>query len=200
MPQDYEYDIFISYRRQGPALSWVKEYFHPMLEQWLPEHVPSTYEPKIFIDSQIETGEEWPAKLRHALKTSRCVLPVLSPEYFRSNWCKAELASMRNREAALQMRTEQNSGGLIYAAIFASPDLLPDDVRKHIQYIDLSAWATNQANFRESKRFETFEEKVKLICQELWKMIQRAPTWEEWPIVTPDEDPVSVPMSLPRLR
>lgn len=200
MPQDYEYDIFISYRRRGPAFSWVKEYFHPMLEQWLPEHVPVTYEPKIFIDSQIETGAEWPAKLRHALKTSRCVLPVLSPEYLRSPWCRAELASMRKREEALRLRTEQNSGGLIYAVVFASPTLLPDDIRKHIQYKDLSAWATNQANFRESKHFEAFEEEVKLICQELWSMIQRAPTWEEWPIVTPEEDPVSVPVSLPRLR
>jgi len=41
--QDYEYDIFISYRHKGPAYSWVTEYFHPMLEQWLPEHVPDAY-------------------------------------------------------------------------------------------------------------------------------------------------------------
>jgi hypothetical protein len=199
MSLDYEYDIFISYRHKGPAFSWVTEYFYPMLEQWLPEHVPVTYEPRIFIDSQIETGAEWPAKLRHALKTSRCVLPVLSPEYFRSRWCCAEFESIKKREELLSLRNEQNPGGLIYAVVFASPGLLPDEVRKHIQYKDLSSWATNQANFRESKRFESFENEVKLICQELWKMIQLAPPWREWPIIAPEEVLPAIPVSLPRL-
>lgn len=199
MSHDYEYDIFISYRHQGPAYSWVKEYFHPMLEQWLPEHVPVTHEPKIFIDSQIETGAEWPATLRHALKTSRCVLPVLSPQYFRSKWCLAELASIKKREEILRLRTEQHPGGLIYAVVFASPAFLPDEIRQHIQYKDLSTWATNQANFRESRQFELFEQEIKRMCQELWQMIQRAPTWEEWPVVLPDEAPADVPVSLPRL-
>src|SRR5260221_1953918 len=199
MPLDYEYDIFISYRHKGPAFSWVTEYFHPMLEQWLPEHVPSTYEPKIFIDSQIDTGAEWPQKLRRALKTSRCVLPILSPEYFRSLWCRAELATIKKREECLGMRTEQNSDGLIYAVVFASPALLPNEIRDHIQYRDLSQWATNQANFRESKNFEAFENEIKLVCQELWKMIQRLPGWDDWPIVMPAEHLQEVTVSLPRL-
>lgn len=170
-----------------------------MLEQWLPEHVPDTFQPKIFIDSQIETGDEWPARLRYALKTSRCVLPVLSPEYRRSNWCRAELASIKKREELLGLRTEQNPGGLIYAVVFASPQFLPAEILNHIQYRDVSRWATNQANFRESKLFESFENEIKLICQELWKMIQRAPAWEEWPIVTPEEPSPIIQLSLPRL-
>lgn len=107
---------------------------------------------------------------------------------------------MRKRAELLSQRTEPNAGGLIYAVVFACPNLLPDDIRKHIQYKDLSLWATNQANFRESKRFETFENEIKLMCGELWTIIQQAPQWEEWPIVTPEDVSSSIPVSLPRLR
>src|SRR5215469_11356926 len=170
MPQDYDYDIFISYRHKGPAYSWVTEYFHPLLEQWLPEFVPVEYDVKIFIDSQIETGAEWPAKLRQALRMSRCLLPILSPEYFRSQWCQAELQTMRQREQLLGLRTEENSSGLIYAVVFAGPQLLPLEVRS-IQPKDMCQWATTYSEFRNSKKFDSFENEMKQVCEELSQMI-----------------------------
>jgi hypothetical protein len=199
MPQDYAYDIFISYRHKGPAYSWVTEYFHPLLEQWLPESVPVEYDVKIFIDSQIETGAEWPAKLRQALRTSRCLLPILSPEYFRSKWCQAELQTMRQREQVLGLRTEENSSGLIYAVVFASPDLLPAEVQ-NIERKDMSDWATTYSDFRNSKNCESFEREMKLVCKELPKMLQRAPAWQDWPVVTPPEPPQRVPVALGQTR
>ena len=199
MPQDYAYDIFISYRHKGPAYSWVTEYFQPLLEQWLPECMPVEYNVKIFIDSQIETGAEWPAKLRQALKMSRCLLPILSPEYFRSKWCQAELQTMRKREQILGLRTEENSSGLIYAVVFASPDLLTTEVQ-NIKWKDMSDWATTYSEFRNSKKFESFEREMKLVCKELPKMIQRAPAWQDWPVVTPPEPLQRVPVALGQTR
>ncbi|MBA2677624.1 MAG: hypothetical protein H0U76_04400 [Ktedonobacteraceae bacterium] len=40
MAQDYEYDIFISYRRRGHAFTWVTEYFYPLLTNWFLDHTP----------------------------------------------------------------------------------------------------------------------------------------------------------------
>jgi hypothetical protein len=199
MPQDYAYDIFISYRHKGPAYSWVTEYFHPLLELWLPESVPVEYDIKIYIDSQIETGTEWPAELRQALRTSRCLLPILSPEYFRSKWCQAELQTMRKREQINGFRTEEKPTGLIYAVVFASPDLLPADVQ-NIERKDMSEWATTYSDFRNSKNFESFEREMKLVCKELPKMLQRAPDWQDWPVVAPPEPPQHIPVALGQTR
>jgi len=199
MPQDYVYDIFISYRHKGPAYSWVTEYFHPLLEQWLPECVPVEYDVKIFIDSQIETGAEWPAKLRMALRKSRCLLPILSPEYFRSKWCQAELQTMRLREQLLGFRTEENPSGLIYSVVFASPELLPLEVQS-IQPKNMSMWATTYSNFRSSINFESFESEMKNVCKELPQIIQRAPAWQDWPVVTPPEPHQRVTVALGHTR
>jgi hypothetical protein len=199
MPQDYIYDIFISYRHKGPAYNWVTEYFHPLLKLWLPECMPVECEVKIFIDSQIETGTEWPAKLRQALRTSRCLLPILSPDYFRSKWCQAELQTMRLREQLLGLRTEENSSGLIYAVVFASPELFPSEVQ-NIEHRDMRKWATTYSGFSNSPNFESFENEMKYICKELPHMIQRAPTWQDWPIVTPPEPPQRVAVALEQTR
>ena len=199
MPQDYDYDIFISYRHKGPAYSWVTEYFHPLLEQWLPESMPVEYDAKIFIDSQIETGAEWPAKLRQALRTSRCLLPILSPEYFRSKWCQAELQTMRQREHLLGLRTDEDSSGLIYAVVFAGPKLLPPEVQT-IQPKDMSQWATTYSDFRRSQKFESFESEMKRICEEISQIVQRAPAWQDWPVITPPEPSQRVAMVLEQTR
>jgi hypothetical protein len=199
MRQNYVYDIFISYRHKGPAYSWVTEYFHPLLEQWLPECVPVEYDVKIFIDSQIETGAEWPAKLSQALRMSRCLLPILSPEFFRSKWCQAELQTMRQREQILGLRTQENPYGLIYAVVFASPKLLPPEVQ-NIEWKDMSLWATTYSNFKNSGNFESFESEMKRVCEELSQMIQRAPTWQDWPVVTPPEPPQRVAVALEQTR
>ena len=48
MPNDYEYDIFLSYSRKSPVLDWVQNHFYPELKQWLASHTP--HEPRIFVD------------------------------------------------------------------------------------------------------------------------------------------------------
>jgi TIR domain len=110
MAHGYVHDIFISYRHMGPAHTWVTEYFFPLLKKWLPDYIPSNYnfdeEKSIFIDQQIETGSSWPIRLNEALHTSRCLLPIWSPQYFRSDWCKAELHTMLEREKMLGLRKD----------------------------------------------------------------------------------------------
>jgi len=90
MSEDYTYGVFISYRHRGHTAEWIKNHFYPMLEQRLPECMPVDHDTKIFLDLKIETGSAWPDELRHALKMSRCILAVWSPDYFRSEWCLAE--------------------------------------------------------------------------------------------------------------
>ncbi|MGH9847139.1 MAG: hypothetical protein ACREEM_51240, partial [Blastocatellia bacterium] len=56
MAEDYEYDVFVSYRHKQPVLDWVKNHFYPLLDQRLPDEMPIEHETKIFIDfDEIET-------------------------------------------------------------------------------------------------------------------------------------------------
>ena len=96
----YQFDVFVSYRRSGPgnAATWVRNYFHRMLEDCLADELGRT---AVFIDSEVETGAVWPPLLREALARSKILVAVWSPPYFHSPWCLAEWRTMEARERAL---------------------------------------------------------------------------------------------------
>ena len=197
MAEDYLYDVFISYRHKPPMGEWVRNHFYPLLEQRLPDCLPVAHDTKIFIDWDIETGAAWPAKLRQALRTSRCLLAIWSPEYFRSAWCQAEWQTMLERHRLLDLGTEQNPAGLIYPVTFADGEHFSSEA-KEAQQRDLRKWNIPHPSFRETKDYVDFDREVQVLCKELAEMIQRAPAWQEWPIVTPAV-PTNVMVKLPRL-
>lgn len=201
MTQDYAYDIFISYRRRGHVFTWVTEYFYPLLENWLLDHTPPDYNISIFIDRNIDTGNSWTIDLREALLQSRYLLPIWSPDYFRSDWCKAELHTMLKREEMLGLRQDHNAHGLIYPIVFKGAQHIPP-IYRSIKYKDLSNWGNPWSAFKNSSEFSLFSDEVEKICDDLWRHIIRVPAWQNnWPLVTPDDLPPTskVPLSLPRL-
>ncbi|HYU71172.1 MAG TPA: toll/interleukin-1 receptor domain-containing protein [Ktedonobacteraceae bacterium] len=206
MTQDYIYDIFISYRRRGHVFTWVTEYFYPLLENWFLDHTPPDYNVSIFIDrDEIRTGESWSIGLKEALQLSRYLLPIWSPDYFRSDWCKAELHTMLKREEILGLRQGHNASGLIYPVVFRGANHIPSEYRNIMQYKDLSHWGNPWSAFKDSPEFLLFSLEVEKICDDLWSYIQQAPHWQDnWPIITPEELsrtlPLvpSTPLSLPR--
>jgi hypothetical protein len=114
----YEFDVFISYRRSGTVPDWVHNHLHPLLRDCLADEL--SRDPVIFLDSTMETGVYWPVGLEWALRRSRLLLPVCSPQYFTSPWCVAEWGTMRAREAVTGMATEQWPRGLIYPLAFTA--------------------------------------------------------------------------------
>lgn len=198
MAEDYVYDVFVSYRHKPPVLDWIRNHFFPLLEQWLPNAMPVEHETRIFVDwDEIEIGAEWPAKLRQALKQSRCVLAVWAPEYFRSEWCLAEWQTIRERERLLGLGTERQPEGLIYPVIFFDGEHFPQEAR-NTQSRDLRQWNVPHSVFRETADYVHFDRQVQLLVEDLAKMIQRAPAWQDWPVITP-EAPPQVTVKLPRL-
>jgi hypothetical protein len=200
MSEDYIYDVFISYRRQPPVLDWVRNHFHPLVEQWLPNSLPPDWQVRVFIDEKsIETGSAWPEHLKQALRGSRCLLPIWSPDYFRSAWCVAEWQSMREREKILGYRTNQNPTGLIYPVRFADGDFYPTEA-KLTQQKDFRSWNTPHPIFRETRGFVDFDQAVQVVCGEIAAMLQKAPPWsDQWPVVTPAVS-AEVKLVLPRLK
>jgi TIR domain len=197
MEQDYIYDFFLSYRRHAPVGDWVKYHFYPLLNRWLAQSMPE--DPKIFIDfNDIDTGSNWSARLRNGLKSSRCLIAVWSPDYFRSSWCLAECHSMMAREQVLGFRTDANPAGLIYPVVFSDGVHFPKEFQQ-IQQKNLKPWAISSLAFAETKEFVELEREVKQIAEELSAMLQHCPEWQEdFPIVEPQPN-VNVKVKQPRL-
>jgi hypothetical protein len=197
MAQDYLYDVFISYRRRPPMGDWVRNHFYPLVEQRLPDCLPVEHETSIFIDWDIETGAVWPAKLLQALKTSRCILAIWSPEYFRSPWCRAEWETMLERSKRVNAANSLNPARLIYPVVFSDGEHFPAEA-KDTQQRDLRKWNIPHPSFKETRDYVDFDREVQSLCQELGAMIRQAPPWEDWPAATPPPmDDVKV--KLPRL-
>lgn len=98
---DYTFDIFISYKRDkwGVFDEWLNIHFIPLfmshVSQAITAHSNRLPLPVFFDQAKItddlrrldgiEPGEEWRKALENAIKVSRCVVALWSPEYFFPN-------------------------------------------------------------------------------------------------------------------
>jgi hypothetical protein len=95
-PPHYRYDVFLSYSRANSWPRFVDLHFRPILDHWLSAELgePS----RIFHDARaIEIGQRWPSEIDRGLRDSRVMVALLSRNYFQSDWCRRELASMLAR-------------------------------------------------------------------------------------------------------
>jgi hypothetical protein len=79
---DFEYDVFISYRQKEPDESWVYDTLWPHLE---------AKGLKVFIDERdFRLGAPLLKEIERAVVNSRYTLAVLTPVYLESNWTDLE--------------------------------------------------------------------------------------------------------------
>jgi hypothetical protein len=195
----YQYDIFLSYSRRDPVLSWVRDHFKPLLEQWLAQSMPA--DPSIFRDEDsIETGASWPLVLRDALLTSKLVVAVLSPSYFRSPWCLAEWESIAAREQKLGYRTLANPHSrLVYPVCFHDGEHFPEEVQR-IQHRDLRPWNRASPAFQQTTDYHQFIGEMQTVANEVAQLISAAPVWQaDFPVVLPPGLDEPVTQEVPRL-
>lgn len=194
---DYQYDVFISYARKRPVFEWVNNHFYPRLKDRLGCEMQK--DPAIFIDTSQETGVRWPLNIKTALKSSRILVSVWSPHYFRSEWCVAEWQTILKREEMVGMGTPDNPRGLVYPVIFSDGSHFPQKA-KDTQHKDLSKWAFESKQFEETHEYLEFIKEIQGISKELAEQIGQAPAWQnDWPII---ENPIVLPeatLGLPRI-
>jgi TIR domain len=179
----YEFDLFISYRRSGTVPAWVRNHLYPLLRDCLADEL--SREPRIFLDNTMETGAHWPARLERALRRSRLLLPVWSPQYFTSPWCLAEWRTMLAREAALGLATEERPHGLIYPLAFAARESLPAEARIR-QCRDLKSWNIPYPQYQNTEEYIGLHREIRLIAEDLASEVDQVPPWQpDWPLVLP---------------
>lgn len=171
---DYEHDIFISYRRMDKDwIHWTQQNFLRPLRSLLR---PALGNVRIFVDDQIETGASWPAYLARALARSRLLIPVLSRDYFNSDWCRLELALMHHREQLVGYRTPAQSDVLILPVVIDDGDCFPIEVQD-MQGAEIHDFA-NPWISPDGPRQEAFAAYIKCWCPRIEHALQTIPPYD----------------------
>ncbi|MFD5825498.1 TIR domain-containing protein [Lentzea sp. NPDC060358] len=196
----YEYDVFLSYTRRGGGDVWVREHFHRALKEWLGNEMAD--EPRIFVDWSQKTGVSWPDNLERALLRSKVMIAVLSPPYFRSEWCLAEWESMLDRHRTLGYTTLDHPQGLVLPVSYADGLHYPPEAQA-VQQHNFKAWnkPLPYETYSRSTEYEHFYAAVQKLAAEVAERIDDVPPWDPtWKVVRPAPNPASVPPGpLPRL-
>ena len=171
----YQFDFYISYRRQNPVYAWVHDHFYPALKEWLTEELGRV--PTIFMDTdQIVAGTDWSLKLKNALLSSAILIPVLSATYFSSDYCVCEWRTMGERERLLGLRTARKPSGVRCPVLFYDGHHLPKEAHD-IQWHDLSRYAYTTKAFAQSLLYLEFIDEVKRLTAVLAASRKKAPRW-----------------------
>jgi TIR domain len=194
---DYEWDLFVSYKHDEAGHRLMTPWVERLLEHvrfWLRQAlggVPA----RVFFDTEaIEVGTGWPDELRHGIRHSRCLLPILSPEYFQSRWCLAEWTSFVARRRLLPARANH----VILPVKFCDGVWFPREAHE-IQHLDLSEHASLMPGFWSSPDARPLEQKIKPFAERLAEAIHSAPPFQAWPLETPDPMPPARNVKLLRL-
>jgi hypothetical protein len=191
----YEFDLFISYRRRGNPLNWVHNHFFPRLRDYLEDHLDK--DPALFVDVDMEKGTHWPTRLENALSRTKILVPIYSPQYFRSPWCLAEWRTMAERELLLGLSSAERPQGLIYPILFSDSDNFPDFARLR-SWRDLKKWNNPDPVFQQTIEWVSFLREVETIAMDLANLLPQVPDWQpDWPVYRPDP-PLPPPTRVPR--
>lgn len=176
----YEWDIFISYKRDELPKLWMEETFLKLFKGYLKEALGGR-EIKIYRDVEgIEGGANWPNSIKRALATSRCLVPILLPSYFQSEWCTKEMAVIYHRQERLGYSTVNNPGGLIVPLKIHDGDDFPPFVN-NLQILDCNDYFIVGEAFTLTPGYVDFQRMLMKWVGDVAKAVKRAPEWNpEW--------------------
>jgi len=175
----YQYDVFLSYLHEKPCGTWVSEHFLQYFRHQLGNALGGRQTSIFFDRTGIHTGQKWPAVLKQALATSRCLVGIWSPLYFQSHWCQCECAIMLHREKQLGF-TGNNPDGLI-AGVKVNDGIHFPDFAKVSQYADFEHLFFDSPGFAKSELYLEFQQKVKELALDIASLISKTPAWSsDW--------------------
>jgi hypothetical protein len=173
------FELFISYSRKdnvpqkaGDPTGWVTA----LHAEILADHRRFSTEPlRIFFDtSEIKDMNDWRHRILEGLRDSRILLVCLSPDYFKSDYCRWEL------EEYIQRQVHQLMGFDSFAQVYfvEVPGVAEQDMARgwyellrRTNYTDLRPWFPHGT---EALREAAVREKIASLGTSLWERIQRA--------------------------
>jgi len=171
----YEYDVFISYRRQARWTPWTREHFKGLLESYLQQDLGRRT--KIFTDEHLEDkfARNWMVGLGNNLAKSRVAVMLFSRDYFDSDWCLHELDLMLGR-ARKSIGGKYPEERLIIPVVGHDGELIPDPIARQT-FCDIQDYRI--ANICEGTiLYQEFSMRVKLLSRSIAPAVDAAPPFD----------------------
>jgi hypothetical protein len=118
----------------------------------------------------------WPARLAKALAHSRLLIPILSRDYFNSDWCRLELALMHHREKFVGYRTPAQDSVLILPLVIDDGNSFPPEVQD-MQGEPIHSFAIT-CMCPDGPRQEEFAAHLKQWCPRVEQALQTIPPYD----------------------
>jgi hypothetical protein len=194
----YKYDFFISYSRRGSVQKWLLTHFYNKLVEYLADECAPA--PRVYMDRTMPRAVEWAHNLENSLRHSKIMIQLLTPPYFESDWCMAELESMQAREAMLGLAGADISQGLIYPILYSDSENFPD-VGRMRSWQDFKEYAHPDPVYQDSVDYLPFCKQVRVLARDLVQLAKQVPPWSpDWPIVDRPNPVLIPPPPLPRFE
>jgi hypothetical protein len=170
----YQYDVFISYKRDVAWTQWTRDHFKKCLRSYLLDDLG--HDPEIFIDERIEIGADWVEGLGESLAKSRVVVAIFSGSYFGSDWCVHELDLIVERARGCK-GAGMPEARLIIPVLGHDGELIPDPVDR-IQRTDISKYRVAWIN-ESAPDYPEFSKVIKGMSPFIAKAVKNAPAFED---------------------
>lgn len=191
---DYEYDVFVSYKRQAVRNEWIVDYFLPQLVACLEEEVPNVIGRPLapividqaavnpqYTDARLagvvgfQIGDDWRTSLKHVISKARCLIAIWSPAYFLSDICLAEWHSFRQRDMVVPLSVHDGES-------------FPAEAGAQHR-ANMNAYFLVGPALRQSQTFLDFQNAMKQFSVGAARKIAQAPQWQDWPLIEKDPPP-----------
>lgn len=172
----YVHDVFVSYMHDDQMEGWVHNHFLPFVRSFVGNALnrPATF----FVDrTGIGTGDSWPLRLQQAIAQSRCLIPIWSPLYFHSDWCRRECAAMLYRETQVGFRNISNPRGLLAPVNVFDGHFFPAKA-KQIQWLECQRFWVIGDGFSKTERYIEFQDILRTWAIDVATVIENAPEWQ----------------------
>ena len=187
----YKYEAFFSYKRHALTNSW-HDTVRNKLAFYTGQELQLGRDADIFIDREdIQSGDIWKNRLSSALQQSKCVVCILTPNYFQSPYCVSELNSFIERST----KTGKN---LVVSASGHDGECFPSEFKKAWQYKNFSPYLNTASGFWESGKAADFDEYLKEFAKDLAAKILDAPDYsDDFPVALQEIVPQPIPVPRP---
>ncbi|MEM6541666.1 MAG: toll/interleukin-1 receptor domain-containing protein [Bacteroidota bacterium] len=165
-PSEYSYDIYISYPRGGMTSKWIQDTFLPLLNHSLGMFLGRSA--TLFFDySELSAGDEFPVAIEEALRNSKILIALYTPNYFNSNWCVAE-------HRTFELKEKEFNSSLIVPIVLHNGQMFPEYARVR-QWSDFREYFRLGDTFKLTERYSEFEEKVGELSDAISSLIHKVP-------------------------